>query len=137
MRPIILVAIVVAVFVFSMPAMYVVINGVPGSGKWNLPISVADAGDGESDDPEVAMVCLKGIMYMGNEQYDKALAAYTEAIGRDPKCSMSYAGRGSVYMAKGDLDRALLDFDQAARLDPKNESFKVMADMVREQRSRR
>ena len=137
MRPIILVAIVVAVFVFSMPAMYVVINGVPGAGKWNLPVSIADAGDAESDDPEVAMLCLKGIMYMGNEQYDKALAAYTEAIRRDPKCALSYAGRGNVYFAKGDLDRALLDFDQAARLDSKNETFKVMSDMVREQRARR
>jgi tetratricopeptide (TPR) repeat protein len=137
MRPFLLVAIVVAVFVFSMPAMYVFINGVPGSGKWNLPVSLADAEEGESDDPEVAMLCLKGVMYMGNEQYDKALAAYTEAIGRDPKCSMSYAGRGNVYFAKGDLDRALLDFDQASRLDPKNEALKVMADMVREQRARK
>src|SRR5262245_27109450 len=105
MRPYLLVAIVVAVFVFSMPAMYVVMNGVPGSGKWNLPISFDDMEAQESDDPEVMALCLKGIMYMGNEQYDKAIAAYTEAIGRDPKCSLSYAGRGNVYFAKGDLDR--------------------------------
>jgi tetratricopeptide (TPR) repeat protein len=133
MRPFLLIGIVAAVFVLSMPVMYVVTNGVPG--KWNLPISVADAEEAEHDDPVADALCLKALMYAGREQYDKAIAAYTEAIGRDSKNSLAYVGRGNVYLAKGDFDRALLDFEEAARLDPRNESLKVMVEMVREQRA--
>jgi tetratricopeptide (TPR) repeat protein len=128
MTPLRLVGIVVLVFLVSLPAMQKAgrLLSIPGGNE-------AEAED--TDDPAVDMFCLKALGYLGDEQYDKAVAAYTEAIRRDPKYSFAYLGRGNSYMAKGDLDRALLDYDQAVRLDPTNEAAKTLANLVRQQRS--
>jgi tetratricopeptide (TPR) repeat protein len=118
-----------------MPFTYILNHGVPAV----FSTCIADDGDGDatSDDPVVDALLLKAALYLGNEQHDKAIAAYAEAISRDPKCALAYIGRGDVYLAKNDLDRALLDYDQAARLDPKNDDIKRRADVVREVRANR
>jgi len=103
-------------------------RGLPGI----VNLSGWDAEEsGEDDDPVVDALCFRAVMHLGNDQYDKAIAAYTEAIGRNSKSSLAYLGRGDVYLLKGDLDRALLDYDQAVRLDPKNEAAKARAEVVR------
>ena len=114
--------IVVVVFIISLPVMYVVNNGLPAKG--NVPVAAAAEGEEDHDDPVVDALCLKGLMLLGKEQYEKAIAAYSDAIRRDPKYSFAFLGRGDVYLAQGDLDRALLDYKQAVRLDPNNEVAK-------------
>jgi tetratricopeptide (TPR) repeat protein len=131
MTPLRLVGIVVLVFLVSLPAMH---KGLPGSLLSGEGRNEQDAED--TDDPAVDMLCLKGLGYVSDEHYDKAIAAYTEAIRRDPKYSFAYLGRGNAYMAKGDQDRALLDYDKAVRLDPTNEAAQTLAKLVRQQRSR-
>ena len=53
-------------------------------------------------------------------EYDRAIAAYNEAIRLDPKSAFAYVSRGDAYADKGDNDRAIADFNEAIRLDPKS-----------------
>jgi tetratricopeptide (TPR) repeat protein len=131
MTPLRVIGLVMLVFVVSLPATYVMHHGVPGL----LSIVDADDDDAGSDDPVVDALCLKAMVALSNGQSDKAIDAYTEAIGRDPKYSYAFLGRGDAYLLKGDLDRALLDYDQAVRLDPTNDAAKTRADAVRAERS--
>jgi tetratricopeptide (TPR) repeat protein len=132
MTPLRVVGLVITVFVVTFPVTYVMNRGLPA--HWAL----LDAQEGlDNDDPVVDALCLKAMAAMGNEQYDKAIAIYTDAIRRDPKYAYAYIGRGDAYLLKGDLDRALCDFDQAARLDPGNEEAKARAEIVREERANR
>jgi len=135
MTPMRVFGLVALVFAVSLPFTYILSHGVPAVFH---TCSADDAGeDATVDDPVIDALLLKAVMYLGNGQEDKAIAAYSEAIRRDPKCALAYIGRGDVYLAKNDLDRAVLDYDQAARLDPKNEELKRRAEVVREVRANR
>jgi tetratricopeptide (TPR) repeat protein len=52
--------------------------------------------------------------------YDRAIAAYNEAIQLDPESAHVFINRGNAYKNKGDHDRAIADFNEAIRLDPKS-----------------
>jgi tetratricopeptide (TPR) repeat protein len=52
------------------------------------------------------------------EEYDEAVAAFTEGIRLDPKLALAYLYRGDVHGDEGRLDEALADLDQAILLDP-------------------
>jgi tetratricopeptide (TPR) repeat protein len=52
------------------------------------------------------------------EDTDRAIADYGEAIRLNPEDATAYVGRGSAYLAKGDGDRAIADLDKAIRLNP-------------------
>ena len=123
-----LIGLVVAVFALSLPGMYFWNNGLL---DWDPSDTLASDDTEDKDNPAVDAYCLKGLMCSSEGQYDKAIAAYSEAIKLDPKYSYSYVGRGDAYVAKGDLDSALLDYDQAARLDPQNDAAKQRADLLR------
>jgi len=128
MTPLRLVGIGVLVFVMSLSA---ICKRLPHS------LTSTDNGsqvqDEDRDDPAVDMLCLQGFTYLGNEEYDKAIDAYTQAIGRDPKYPFAYLARGNAYRAKGDLERALADYDKARRLDPHNDLAGMLANSVRDE----
>jgi len=129
------IGLVLVTFAVSLPVMYLVNNGKPL--QWDKPDAITSEDKEDKDDPVVDALCLKGLMCLGEGQHDKAIAAYSEAIKRDPKYSFSYLGRGDVYLAKGDLDRALLDYDHAARIDPENDAAKERASFVRAQQKQK
>src|SRR5512139_3261616 len=52
--------------------------------------------------------------------YDKAIAAYNDAIRLDAKSAGAFRSRGKAYANKGDNNRALADYNEAIQLDPKN-----------------
>ena len=52
------------------------------------------------------------------EDHDRALADYDQAIRVDPNFALAFSNRGSAYENKKDYDRAFADFDQAIRLNP-------------------
>jgi tetratricopeptide (TPR) repeat protein len=60
----------------------------------------------------------KGYQYAMNEEYDKAIEAYTSAIALDPNYAFAYDGRGLAYMNKGQYDRAIEDYNKAIALHP-------------------
>src|SRR5262249_15607050 len=132
MTPLRVVGLVAVVFIVSLPATFVMHKGVP------TQLFLPDEDDQiDTDDPVVDALCLKALAALSNGNTDKAIAAYTEAINRDPKYPYSYIGRGDAYMLKGDLDRALVDYDHAVRLDPRNEEAKSRAKVIREERENR
>src|SRR5262249_31195537 len=51
--------------------------------------------------------------YAKKDEYDRAIADYTEAIRLDRGSALSYSYRGSAYEKKGELDKALADFQEA------------------------
>ena len=53
------------------------------------------------------------------QQYDKAIADYTRAIGLDPKYAMAYYNRGLAYRKLVQFDKAITDWTKAIELDPK------------------
>jgi tetratricopeptide (TPR) repeat protein len=62
----------------------------------------------------------KGIAYAGSNDFDAAIAAYTEAIELDPNNANAYYRRGNAYKGKGENDLAVADYTEALRLDPNN-----------------
>jgi tetratricopeptide (TPR) repeat protein len=128
------VGLTVLIFLVSLPVTYVMHPGLPAYEFLSKGDDDQESDDAVvKDDPVVDIYCLKGLAAMGSGEFDKAIVAYTEAIGRDPKYSFAYLGRGDAYLAKGDLDRALLDYDHAVRLDPDNDAAKARADAVRKE----
>src|SRR5215813_10791196 len=55
---------------------------------------------------------------INNGDYDRAIAAFSDAMRLDPKNALAFANRGVAYERKGDMDRAIADFNEAIRLDP-------------------
>jgi tetratricopeptide (TPR) repeat protein len=59
------------------------------------------------------------IAILFNQNYDRAVAHYSKAIGLDPTSSLAFQSRGAAYFAKQDYDLAIADYTEAIRLDPK------------------
>jgi tetratricopeptide (TPR) repeat protein len=59
-----------------------------------------------------------GMEYLRDEDVDRAIAAFTEAIEDDPKFALAYAGRGRAWLLKGQVDAAVADFEKALALVP-------------------
>ena len=75
---------------------------------------------GSKTTPEDAMKYdLKGIDYVKEGKYDKAIDSYDDAIDlkQDPTL---YYNRGVAYMNKGDFENAVKDFTTAIGLQPSN-----------------
>ena len=65
----------------------------------------------------------RGLAWADKQEYDKAIADFTEAIRLDPKNACAYNNRGMrLGRQEGAFDKAIADFTEAIRLDPKNAS---------------
>src|SRR5262249_27189655 len=53
-----------------------------------------------------------------NNDYDRAIAAFDEAVLLDPKNPIAIVYRGTAYAGKGDYDRAIADYNEAIQFDP-------------------
>ncbi|MGO8691612.1 MAG: tetratricopeptide repeat protein, partial [Thermoguttaceae bacterium] len=61
----------------------------------------------------------KGRSCLSRQDYDAAIAAFTEAIRLDPKKADAYYGRGVAYANQGQYDKEIADCTKAIRLDRK------------------
>ncbi len=61
----------------------------------------------------------RGLIYFGDDNPDRAIAEFDDAIKSDPGNSAIYNSRGAAYNAKGDRDRAIADYSEAIRLEPR------------------
>jgi lipoprotein NlpI len=75
----------------------------------------------ESDADLVSDYVNRGNAHADRQDYDKAIADYGEAIGRNRTHAVAYYDRGSAYRMKGDYDKAIADYDRAIALDPRYE----------------
>jgi tetratricopeptide (TPR) repeat protein len=55
---------------------------------------------------------------MASHEFQIAIAAYGEAIKRDPGDASAYKDRGNVMLEKSDFEGALQDYSKAIELDP-------------------
>ena len=60
----------------------------------------------------------KGRSYLNEQQYDKALEEFNQAISLYPSSSSMYFNRGATYLEKKNYDQAIADFDKAIELSP-------------------
>lgn len=58
-----------------------------------------------------------GVARMNQEEYDKAIDRFSEAIRFNPNHWESYGKRGACYKEKGDYDRAIQDYDKSLDLN--------------------
>jgi tetratricopeptide (TPR) repeat protein len=82
--------------------------------------------EGEQPAPGTLEAALAlGKLHSNKKEWDKAEAAFTEAIKLDSQCAEAYHRRAGSRFNAGKTKESLPDFDMAARLDPKNaEIFK-------------
>jgi tetratricopeptide (TPR) repeat protein len=64
--------------------------------------------------------CRRGIEAYENQEYDKAIGDFTEAIRLDPRSARAYTLRGDVFSDRKEYDRAIEDYTQALGLDGTN-----------------
>ena len=60
-----------------------------------------------------------GLLYARDGQLDKALAAFSSAIERDPRDAETYSNRGVIHAAQGRVPQAFADYDRALSLNPR------------------
>jgi len=70
-------------------------------------------------DPKVlADPYLAGNTFLSQGEYNKAIAAFSDAIHVDPNQARAYYGRGLALGATRKFDEAIADYSEAIRLDP-------------------
>ncbi len=68
----------------------------------------------------------QGIRYAREQNWDAAIACYTEAIRVKSDYADAYWNRGLAYSAKGDFDKSITDLTEVIRLDPgKKEAYHI------------
>src|SRR5215813_3929982 len=93
----------------------------------DLDGAIASYGEAITILPQVDFsFCSRGNLYLAKQDYDRAIADFSEAIRLGYKYSnpgdfkyvAAHINRGQVYLRRGDHDRAIEDFGEAIRLDP-------------------
>jgi len=67
---------------------------------------------------DAAAYCEQGGTWLLQRKYDKAIAAFSEAIRLDPNFAPAYFDRGLAWFHKGEYDKAIPDCTKAIALDP-------------------
>ncbi len=62
----------------------------------------------------------RGLDHAGRREYDKAVEAFTEALGRAPNRADAYRARADAHFKSGGYDKAIDDCAEALRLEPRN-----------------
>ena len=64
-----------------------------------------------------------GAKFLDNQDLEKALVAFSQAIRMDPTFAQAYNGRAVTYALMGQPERALADCSEAIRLAPDESEF--------------
>jgi tetratricopeptide (TPR) repeat protein len=60
----------------------------------------------------------RGVGLLLQNNFDRAILEFNEALRADPAYKRSYNSRGNAWKGKGELDQAIADYNEAIRLDP-------------------
>jgi tetratricopeptide (TPR) repeat protein len=66
---------------------------------------------------EAANALMRGLDAFLEQDYDKAITEYTEAIRLAPDIVESYSLRGKMYFLKGEYDKAIEDYTHVIKLN--------------------
>jgi Flp pilus assembly protein TadD len=61
----------------------------------------------------------RGIQHLGNDEVDRAIECFTEAIRLNSKCVRAYRLRGQIYEIMGEWAKAERDIAKARRVEPR------------------
>jgi len=92
-------------------------------GKIDLAIETYERGIAlEKTDPIAASYCYRnrGIIYIDQEKYQKAIDDFTKTIELDPNTPSRYIDRANCYRDMNENEKALEDYDMAIQVDPKD-----------------
>jgi tetratricopeptide (TPR) repeat protein len=66
---------------------------------------------------------IRGCIWVEEEEYEQAIADFTESINLEPEGANAFYQRGKVYMAMEDYTTAIDNFNEALQLNPDNNDF--------------
>ena len=75
---------------------------------------------GEQGNPQAIEAVERGVQYLENENGDRAIECFTEAIRLCPEFTNAYFARACAYDDKGDFDLAIADCTEVIRRDPEH-----------------
>src|SRR5262245_40781315 len=84
--------------------------------------SLGTSGPSQAQNTNAEDLLRQGQEYVKQADYERAIAAFTEAIRLKPDYQQAYTGRGLAYADRGQFDPAISDLEQASRLSPNDES---------------
>jgi tetratricopeptide (TPR) repeat protein len=99
---------------------------LPAEPCWEAPREIAKGGDAANKvsaatelNTKAALTFVNsGNAYRNRDDYDRAIADYTEAIRLDPSLASAYVSRGILRYSRKSYDDAIADYTEAARIDP-------------------
>jgi len=93
-------------------------NGAAPEARISGCTALIESGD-ESATDLVSDYVNRGNAHSDREDFDRAIADYGEALGRNPTQAVAWYDRGSAWRLKGDYDKAIADYDRAIALNPR------------------
>jgi lipoprotein NlpI len=69
------------------------------------------------DPKSLSAFYFRALAYVAKQDYDRAIADYTEAVRLNPKFATAFRRRGISYAAKQNYDDAIASLNDAVRLD--------------------
>jgi Tfp pilus assembly protein PilF len=82
-------------------------------------LAVGSGASAPSANKEAVVHYNNGLDSYKKQDYNQAIAEFTEAIQRDPNFTNAYYNRGRAYDEINDFDRAIADYDKTIQLNPK------------------
>ena len=73
------------------------------------------------DKPDLQKDLERGLIFLSNRQYNKAIEAYKKVTKADPNCIDAHYGLGQIYLEVGALDDAKSAAEEALKLDPRHQ----------------
>ena len=82
-----------------------------------MDVQLGQSLPGEQGNPQAIEAVERGVRYMENDQHDRAIECFTEAIRLCPRFTNAYFARASAYDDKGDVELTIADCTEVIRLD--------------------
>ncbi|MGO9914166.1 MAG: tetratricopeptide repeat protein [Isosphaeraceae bacterium] len=94
-------------------------DGDPGKAR-------LDRGETTTREPKnAADLVARGRAHLVKEEFDDAIADFTDAVRLDPAHAPAYVARAEAWARKHYRDRELADITTAVKLDPRNTAYRV------------
>ena len=75
----------------------------------------------EREDPQAVEAIEQGIQFLENDEHERAIECFTEAIRLNPECVRAYHLRGQIYGKTGNWAKAERDVAKARRAEARQQ----------------